>query len=102
MPLNKEFESAVRGFHYYKRYWRPRLEEELFCSHEEDNVDVFAIKVTDLSGNIRGHLPQEIARITKFLLDRGARVSLILTSDRYRRSPLVQGGLEIPCLVKLL
>jgi len=102
MPLNKEFESAVRGFHYYKRYWSPRLEEELFCSHEEDNVDVFAMKVTDLSGNIRGHLPQEIARITKFLLDRGARVSLILTSDRYRRSPLVQGGLEIPCLVKLL
>jgi len=24
MPLNKEFESAVRGFHYYKRYWRKK------------------------------------------------------------------------------
>ena len=60
MPLNKEFQSAVRGFHYYKRYWSPRLEEELFCSHERDNAfDVFAIKITDQCGNIRGHLPQE-------------------------------------------
>jgi len=79
------------------------LEEELFCSHEKDNAfDVFAIKITDQCGNIRGHLPQEIARITKFLLDRGAKVTLALTSDRYRRSPLVQGGLEIPCLVKVV
>lgn len=103
MPLNKDFQSAVRGFHYYKRYWSPRLEEELFCSHERDNAfDVFAIKITDQCGNIRGHLPQEIARITKFLLDRGAKLTLTLTSDRYRRSPLVQGGLEIPCLVKIV
>ena len=70
MPLIKEFESAVRGFHYYKKYWRPRIEEELFCSHEEENAfDVFAIKVADMSGVIRGHLPREISRVTKFLLE---------------------------------
>ena len=33
------------------------------------------------------------------MLDRGAKVSLTLTSTNYRLSPLVQGVLEIPCKV---
>ena len=41
----------------------------------------------------------EISRVTKFLLDRGANVFAKLTSTHYRRSPLVQGGIEIPCVV---
>ena len=37
------------------------------------------------------------------MLDRGAQISAILTSTDYRRSLLVQGGLEIACnvIVKL-
>ena len=46
-----------------------------------------------------GHFPMEISRATKFLLDRGAIVTIQLRSSRFRRSPLVQGGLEIPCTV---
>ena len=45
------------------------------------------------------HLPTEISRITKFLIDRGADVTAKLTSTNYRRFPLVQGGIEIPCLI---
>ena len=41
----------------------------------------------------------EISRATKFLIDRGANVTAQVTSDHYRRSPLVQGGIEIPCKV---
>ena len=41
----------------------------------------------------------EISRVTKFLLDRGANVSAKLTSTYHRRSPLVRGGIEIPCVV---
>ena len=60
----------------------------------------FAIKVCEKDKNeILGHLPMEISRVTKFLLDRGANVSAKLTSTHYRRSPLVQGGIEIPCVV---
>ena len=51
------------------------------------------------SNEIVSHMPIELFRVTKFLIDRGANVSLKLTSTNYRRSPLVQGGLEIPCLV---
>ena len=36
-------------------------------------------------------------RATKFLLDRGAEVSVTNTGTHYRWLPLVQGGLEIPC-----
>ena len=50
-------------------------------------------------GQIVGHLTREISRPTKFLLDRGAKVSAQLTGTHYKRSPLFQGGLEIPRLV---
>ena len=98
-----QFTAAVRGFHYYKRFWNPEPEETLNCSHELNNpFDFFAIKVCSISNDeIVGHLPMEISRVTKFLIDRGAKVTTTLTSTNYRRSPLVQGGLEISCLVKV-
>ena len=37
--------------------------------------------------------------VTKFLLDCEATITATLSSTHYRRSPLVQGGLEIPCVV---
>ena len=61
---------------------------------------MFAIKTCRLEGGqIVDHLPREISRPTKFLLDREAKVTAQLTGTHYRRSPLVNGGLEIPCLV---
>lgn len=96
-----QFTSAIRGFHFYKQFWSPEPEQNLRCFHEINNpFDYFAIKICPLSnGEIVGHLPMEISRVTKFIIDRGAKVSAKLTSINYRRSPLVQGGLEIPCLV---
>ena len=46
-----------------------------------------------------GRLPREVSQITKFILDRGAKVTTTLTSTNFRRSPLVQGGLDIACKV---
>ena len=56
---------------------------------------MFAMKVCDYV-KIVGHLPMVISRPTKYLLDRGAVFTVELTSSNYRRSPLIQGGLEIP------
>ena len=69
------------------------------CEHEENNeYDLFAIKVCrTLDRKIVGHLPIEISRITWFIIAREAIVEAQLTAAHYRRSPLVQGGLEIPC-----
>ena len=46
------------------------------------------------------YLPLELSQIAKHLLDSGAVVTAILTSNHHRRSALVQGGLEILCHVK--
>ena len=57
---------------------------------------VFNIKK---KGEIVGNLPEEISPITKYYLDRGASMYCKLSSQHYRRSPLVQGGLEMECQV---
>ena len=105
MVYNKtlEFTAAVRGYYYYKTYWNPHQNQILNCYFENDNAfDRFAIKVCEDGKHVPvGHLPREISRVTKYLLDRGAMASATLTSEHYRRSPLVQGGLEIPCKVSV-
>lgn len=81
-----KFVAAVRGYHYYRRYWEPKENEKLDCSNEPDNpFDRFAIKTVTENGDIVGHLPKEISRVTKYLLDRGITMSCKLTSDHYRR-----------------
>ena len=92
-------QATVRGFHVYKAIWEPKDSEVLAWSHEENNPhDPFAIKTCQLdSGKIVGHLPMELSRISKFILDRGAKIDVKLPETHYRCSPLVQGGLEIPC-----
>ena len=43
----------------------------------------------------------ENSQVTKYILDRGARVYAVLTSTNYCVSLLVPGGLEIPCRVEI-
>ena len=43
----------------------------------------------------------ENSRVTKYIVDRGACAYAVLTSTNYCVSPLVQGGLEIPCRVEI-
>ena len=88
--------------HYYRNTWNPEESEVLQCSHELENAfDLFAIKTCKQEGQIVGHLPMEIARVTKFLLDRGAVIIATFNTTNYRRSPLIQGGLESACKVTL-
>ena len=93
------FTAVVRGFHYYRKFWKPKENEKLDYSNEEHNqFDWFAIKTVTSDGMIVGHLPREISRITKFFRDRGAVMQVELTSKHYRRYSLVKGGVEIACL----
>lgn len=50
-----------------------------------------------LVASVVGHLPREISRFTHFIIVHGAKVSCKVVDVHHRRSPLVQGGLEIPC-----
>ena len=91
-----QFSAAVRDFYYYRKSWLPEPEQTVNYFHDKGNTfGRFDIKVCEKHKNkIVGHLPMEISRVTKFLLDRGANVSAKLRSTHYRRSPLVQGGIE--------
>ena len=66
----------------------------LACQFENGNsYDMFSINTYDQIGTMVGHLPRDVSRITKFIINRGATVSVMLTGTHYRRSPLVKGGL---------
>ena len=89
-----QFTAAVRGFHVYRATWNPELNEKLICNFEPGNeFDRFAIQARSLRDGVQvtvGHLPREISRPTKFLLDRGAEVTATLIGTHYRR--LVMGN----------
>ena len=101
--MNFELESAVRRYHYYRKYWSPKEHETLNCYHEPGNpFDIFAIKTCSHGSlHLVGNLPREISRLTKFILDRGAEVEAKLTSNQYCYSPITQGRLEVSCTVNI-
>ena len=106
MPVfSFEAQSCIRGYHIYKAVWTPYIGETMPCSRELTNGhDPFAVKVSQLHGEderIVGHLPRKISSICGIFLRKGGRISAtVCWSRRYSRD-LVQGGLEIPCLLKL-
>lgn len=99
------FSCGIRGYHEYKTRWVPVLHEVLPVKHESRNChDRYAMAVMKrlpgtLVASVVGHLPREISRLTHFIIVHGAKVSCKVMDVHHRRSPLVQGGLEIPCKV---
>ena len=78
------------------------MDEELVATNEADNIhDRYAIAAFKLLlgtvwPSIVGHLPCEISRFTYYMIIHGGRVLYQVIDAHHRRSPLVQGGLEIP------
>ena len=63
--MENVYSAAVRGFHYYRKFWKPIENERLTCFHEDGNpYDRFAIKTATSNGATVGHLPKEISRVT--------------------------------------
>ena len=104
--LSLSFLCGLRGYHEYRALWTPTLHEVLPTIHESGNpFDRYAIAARkSLLGTLAvestvGHLPREISRLTRFIMLHGAIVVIKVTDTHHRRSPLVQGGLEIPVQV---
>lgn len=100
------FACGLRGYHVYRTVWSPTINELLCTIHEHDNdKDCYAIAArkrlpgTLLVESTVGHLPKEISRVTRFIMLHGAIVTAKVIDTHHRRSPLVQGGLEIPIQV---
>ena len=70
--------------HYYKNIRETLESEHLNCFFEENNLlDQFAVKTVKGNSLSVGHLPKEISCVTKFFIDRGADLSVQLTSIHY-------------------
>ena len=94
--LSRTFNFAIRGFHYSRRYWSPEKAEDLIYLHRENNAfDLFAIKTCKEDGIIVGHLPHGLT----LKVHLRQRILAVFTSTHYRKSPLVQSGMESPCQV---
>ena len=96
------FLCGSRGYHEYRTIWTPTLHEVLGAKQEPGNAyDRFAITCTKrlpsrLTESVVGHLPKEVSRYTYYIILHGAKVTATVMDTHHRRSPLVQGGLEIP------
>ena len=69
------------------------------CYHERNSpFDRFAIKCC-VAGKeeLVGHIPNEISRVIKFFIARGAAITARLVENHHRRPPLVEGRLDAPC-----
>lgn len=94
--------SVIRGFHVYGNTvnWRPSMGEHLKFKQEHSNPhDQFAVagQTTSLNGRhvTVGHVPREISRHVWYALEYGATITGRVTDPIPKRSPLIQGGLEI-------
>ena len=99
------FLCGLRGYHEYRSIWTPTLHEVVEAKQESGNAyDRFAIACTKklpshLTKSVVGHLPKEVSRYTYYIFLHGTKVTAMVMDNHHRRSPLVQGGLEIPIQV---
>ena len=92
-------EAVVRGYHAYKDIWAAVHGEELPCERETGNrVDAFAVAVMK-DGTVVGHVPKKISSICSLYLRRGRSIICRVTGSRRYSEDLIQGGLEIPCVL---
>ena len=102
-------DSAIRGVHIYQSAWTPVLHEQLTASQEHGKAeDQFAVTVSKVdvstgipTSSIVGHLLQEISQVCGYFFGHGGEIFCTVTGSK-RRSPLVQGGLEIPCILRFV
>ena len=96
-----EFESAVRGYHFYQDAWNPSVGDLLHCIQEPTNEhDRFAVACVreGTEAPVVGHLPREIARTCFYFLEHNGTIEACVTqSRRYCREV---GGMEIPCRLR--
>lgn len=78
-----------------------RLNEVRRAQYERNNhYDQYAIAALKhlssfLTKFVVGHLPQEISRVTYFIILHSVRVSVKVLNAHYRKPPPIQGGLKI-------
>ena len=94
------YKACVRGYHVYRSIWTPFVGELLDCARDTGNRhDPYAVKVVNTSRETVGHLPKKISSTCSLFLRKGGTICCKVTGTREYSRDLVQGGVEIPCVV---
>ena len=103
--LQYSFLCGLRAYHQYRLLWTPVLDEILTARPEIGNYfnryAIAAYRQFGATETIVSHLPRELSRYLYFITFHGAHIVCKVINTHHRRSPLVQGGLEIPVEVIL-
>ena len=100
-----DFCSGLREYHVYRQMWKPLIGQGItFARKEKNPYGRFAMfgsaKIPGKIGRVVvGHISRELSRYIRYALVSGAIISGKVISDKYKPSPLFQGGLEIPIKV---
>ena len=90
--------SMLREHHIYKDIWDASIGEELSCQREAENyTDPFAVTVMK-DNNFVSHMPRKISTVWLFL-HQGGQIVCCVTGSRHYSHDLLQGGVEIPCIL---
>ena len=90
-----EFSCGLRGFHVYSNIWKPKLNEKINITHERRNMydpNAMAGKIMlpgTLVASIVGHIPKEVSRYTRYIVEHGASVDAFVLATHHRPSPLI-------------
>ena len=101
MRCNRErdYQVGEQWFHQINQYSKQGMKEIIL--HDCYAIPAFKQQPGLLRMLVVGHLPQDISRFTRFIILYDAVVSAKVVDEKYRRSPLIQGGLEIPAQVSI-
>lgn len=102
---------ASRGYHVYRFSTWKNIKKDQKCTfafetrEEALNIDKYSIAIQifpkDRVAPVTvGHVPLELSRYVYFFMKLGGKVSGYVLSTTYRPSPIPEGGLEIPLMVK--
>ena len=96
-------DSCVRGYHIYKTIWPAPIGEVLQCQPESGNIhDPYCVAVVTSRNVTVGHVPRTISAVCRSFLRIGGSIVVQVTGSRRFSADLVQGGLEIPCVLTFI
>ena len=104
MAITFSIETVVQGYHIYKEIWNAAMDgTELPCEREIGNTHnsfATAIKNVTPTGNVTvGHTPRVISSVCSVFIHRGGTIVCVVNEARQYSSDLLQGGLEVPCIL---
>ena len=105
-----EFFTGLRGFHVYcnTMNWVPYVGQNIIFQREYHNehgrfaVDGKTLLKRRIAPITVGHVPRELSQHTWYTIQEGAQFDATVHNTKDRPSPLLEGGLEIPIMVKVV